>query len=286
MAAIFFAVLAHVGWGVGDVFGAVVSRRIGGYATTFWLLIVRIPVLAFYLPFDRDNLAALTWESLGWSAGLALVALVGAVLFFEALRVGNASLAGTIGSAFVVPTVLLSVIFLGETLSVAQALAVALITVGLVVTTLDVRVLRARQVVVDRGLVLALLAMLALGVYFAFIRLPVAQIGWFLPAYISFFFAPLVLLIMRFRKIPLQSPFARGVWRPFLILFSLAAVATFSYNIGVSLGYTAVVAPIAGSSPVTFAALSAWMFKETLPRRQLWGLVITLLGIVALSALA
>lgn len=286
MEAIFFAVLAHIGWGVGDLYGAVLSRRIGGYATTFWLLIVRVPVLAFYLPFDRENLAALTWTNVAWSSGLALVLLVGTVIFFEALRFGNASLVGTIGSAFVVPTVLLSVIFLGETLAWTQAGAVALITLGLVITTLDVRALRGQSQWLDRGLALALLAMLLLGVYFAFIRIPVEEIGWFLPAYISFLFAPVVLPIMRWRKVALQSPFTRESWRTFAIFFVLAAVANFSYNVGISLGHTAIVAPIAGSYPVLFAVLSAWMFRETLQRRQFWGLVITLVGIVTLSVLS
>jgi drug/metabolite transporter (DMT)-like permease len=282
MAAILFALVAHVGWATGDILGATVSRKIGGYSTTFWSYVVRIPVLALYLPFDLENVRAVTLLDIGVSGALSVVALVGTVFFFDAFRGGNASLVGTIGSAFTVPTVILSVIFFGERLDAYQTFAIVVIVVGLVITSLDLGTLR-QGVGLDRSVGMALLAMLCWGIYYALIRIPVERIGWFLPTYISFFFAPFVLLLMRMQRVPLRSPLAEGAGMAFIGMQVLVTAANFGYNIGITSGYTSIVAPIAGAYPILFVFISALTFKEPLKAQQLWGIVISLVGILALS---
>jgi drug/metabolite transporter (DMT)-like permease len=286
MDAILFALVTHIGWGTSDIFGVISSRKIGGYSTTFWSYLVRIPLLGLYIPFDMVNARALTLNNFLVSGVLSIILLAGTTFFFEAFRGSNPSLVGTIGSAFVVPTVILSVIFFNEKLDFYQSIAIAVITVGLVVTTLDFGSLRQRSLVVDRGVMLALLAMLFWGVYFAFIRIPVEEIGWFLPSYIGFFFAPFVLLMMKMKRVRLQLPTENGALVSFVALFLLGTAANFSYNLGISSGFTSIVAPIAGSYPILFVVLSSLLFKDPLKKQQIWGIVISLIGIVALSVLS
>ena len=50
MNAIFFALIAYVGWGTGDIFGAIASRRIGGYKTTFWVMLTAAVLFAPLIP--------------------------------------------------------------------------------------------------------------------------------------------------------------------------------------------------------------------------------------------
>jgi drug/metabolite transporter (DMT)-like permease len=178
--------------------------------------------------------------------------------------------------------VLLSVIFFGERLDWLQTLTIGVIVVGLVITSLDFGTVR-QGVIMQPGVVLALLAMLFWGIYFAFIRMPVEEIGWFLPAYIGFFFAPVVLVMMRVQRVTLQSPLSKGALGAFVAMVVLGTAANFGYNLGISSGYTSIVAPIAGSYPILFVCLSAWVFKERLQRQQFWGIAISLAGIVTLS---
>jgi drug/metabolite transporter (DMT)-like permease len=278
--------VAHVGWATSDIFAAMVSRKIGGYSATFWGYIVRIPFLAFFIPFDMENVRALTLSNFLISGLLSIVLLIGTAFFFDAFRGGNTSLVGTIGSAFVVPTVILSVIFFGERLDLYQTLAIGVIVVGLVVTSLDFESLRQRRNLMDRSVVLALLAMFFWGIYFAFIRVPVEQIGWFLPSYIGFFFAPFVLLMMRIQRITLEWPTANRAFPAFVATLLLGTAANLGYNLGISSGYTSTVAPIAGAYPVLFVILSSLIFKERLQRQQIVGIVVSLVGIVALSLLS
>lgn len=286
MEAILFALVAHVGWGTGDIFGAMASRKMGGYSITFWAYIIRVPLLALYIPFDMENVRAITPGNFLLSGLLAIIMLIGGALFFEAFQGTNVSLVGTIGSSFIVPTVILSVIFFQESLNFYQVLAIIVIVVGIVVTSLDFASLRQQGRVMDRGVVLALISALCMGLYFAFIRVPIEEIGWFLPTYISFLFAPCLLLVMKFQRITLRSPMTGGALLPFLGMVLLVTAANFGYNLGISSGYTSIVAPIAGAYPVLFVTLSALVFKESLKRQQLWGIVLSLVGIVSLSFLS
>src|SRR5215203_5397350 len=179
MEAILFGFVAHIGWATSDIFSAVVSRKIGGYSTTFWSNLIRIPLLALFILFDLENLRALTFNTFLLCGALAIISLIGGVCFFSAFQGGNASLVGTIASAFVVPTVILSVIFFGERLNAAQVVAIVVIVIGLVITSLDFESLRQGRRILDRSVALALCAMLIWGVYYAFIRIPVEEIGWF-----------------------------------------------------------------------------------------------------------
>lgn len=286
MDAILFALVAHVGWGTGDIFGAMASRKMGGYSITFWAYLIRVPLLALYIPFDMENVRALTVGNFLLSGLLAIIMLIGGALFFEAFQSSNVSLVGTIGSSFIVPTVILAMIFFQESLNSYQIFAIVIIIIGIVITSLDFASLRQQRVAMDQGVVLALISALCMGIYFSFIRVPVEEIGWFLPTYISFLFAPVLLLVMRVQRIQLRSPRTNGAFLPFIVMVVLVTAANFGYNLGISHGYTSIVAPIAGSYPVLFVTLSAFIFKETLQRQQLLGIVLSLVGIVSLSFLS
>ena len=68
-------------------------------------------------------------------------------------------------------------------------------------------------------------------------------------------------------------------------MMTLSTAANLGYNIGISSGYTSIVAPIAASYPVLFVILSSWYFREPLFRRQVVGIATSLVGIVALTLL-
>jgi uncharacterized membrane protein len=62
--------------------------------------------------------------------------------------------------------------------------------------------------------------------------------------------------------------------------------ATFALNYALSIGNTAIVAPIAGAYPTLFAVLSYLVFKEPINKQQWFGIVLTLIGIVTLSIIS
>src|SRR5206468_126741 len=102
----------------------------------------------------------------------------------EALKTSTASIVGTIGASFAGLVVIFSVFFLGESISPIQILAIILIFIGVFLCTFNVRDISDRKLVFDRGLLLALVAMFAWGIYFTFIKIPVQHFGWYWPSMI------------------------------------------------------------------------------------------------------
>src|SRR3989344_3481838 len=165
MQAIIFALISYLGWGIGDIFGTVATRRIGAYSTTFWYILLQVPIFGILIPFFTGHLQNLTLQILILNTTLGLI--------------------GTIGASFAALTVLLSIIFLGESVSLQQSLAIVIIFIGLGGSTLDIRNLINRKLIVDKGIWMGLIAMLSWGIYWAFIKIPIKELGWFWPGYIS-----------------------------------------------------------------------------------------------------
>lgn len=51
METIIFAIITYVGWGAGDVFGALISRKIGSYSAVAWFDLLFLAVSICLLPF-------------------------------------------------------------------------------------------------------------------------------------------------------------------------------------------------------------------------------------------
>lgn len=239
---------------------------------------------SFYIPFALpDLLNHVTFGLIMLLIFLSIIFYIGVVGFYEALHIENPSLVGTIDSSFVALTVILSLVFLKESITFYQLLFIALIFLGVVACSLDFRLLQQGKLHMSRGIILALIAMVAFGVYFTFLKVAIKQIGWFWPLYISDAFFPLLYLYMKRKRIPLYSPNHKGALKSLLTACVILSIGTFSFNIAIQRGLTAIVVPIGGAYPVVFVILAFLIFKEKITKQQLFGITATLFGIVLLS---
>lgn len=258
MEAIFFALISYFAWGSGVLVEAIVARRMSSYSLAFWSFTFSFIVTSFYVPFAIGSLAGLTWGIFLLNFTLALVGILfGTLLYYEALRIENRALVGTIASSFPIVAVILSIIFLGEKVSSIQIIATLLVFIGLFLASFDINQIRSKRFVFSKGILFAIIAMLMWGLYFAFIKIPVSKIGWFFPNYIAFSTFPLLLLYLKIRGKKLERPTKNNVFVPLIVSTILVRVAEFSYNLGISKGLVAVVAPIAGANPTLFVY---WLF--------------------------
>lgn len=284
--AIIFALIAFIGWGVGDIFGGIVSRKIGGYSSAIWTSVISLIIASFYIPFAGTPFQHITLQS-----GLILLILttIGAVpliTLYEGIKVGNASLVGTIGASFAALVVVLSIIFLGDKVNTNQVISIFIIFTGLTLSSLNLKTFNLKQLITDKGVIYAMISMIIWAVYFTFIRIPIREIGWFWPTYITFWGFPLALMYMHLKKIELKFPRDSKLFISSVLGAVLLSIGGFSFNIAVENGQTAIVAPISGAYPVLFASIAYFVFKDRLNKQQMYGIIITLLGIVLLSFLS
>ena len=283
MPVIVFALISYLGWGTGDIFGTIATRKIGSYSTTFWYLIFQIFLFSFLALFFLADLQNLTLPVLVLNLALGIIGTLGLIAFYEGLRIANASLVGTIAASFAALTVVLSIIFLGETITWPQAVSIIAIFAGVIISSLQFKELRNRNLLTNRGVLLAITTMIMWGIYWAFIKVPVRETGWFWPGFISLSSFPIILIFLKLRNLKLSMPSTKGVFLPLLANAVLLGVGSFSFNFALGKGLTAIVAPIAGSYPTLFVVLAFLVFRDSITRQQIFGIVITLIGIVLLS---
>lgn len=286
MPAIFFALISYLGWGIGDILVAVTARRIDPYSASFYSMLLTVILFSPYALFSLGQLSKFTTPLFLLNLLLAILLVVGIIAYREALRIGNVALVGTIGSAFSAVTTILAVIFFREYLTAMQISMVTVIFLGLFLSIFDIKQVLKRKIRFDRSIMLALVSMLTWGIYFAFVKIPVREVGWFWPFYISFMFFPILYIVMRVRLIPLSKPTINHAFVPLVVSTLTARVAEFSFSLGISKGLTSIVAPIAGANPTLFVLLAFLVFKDPITRQQIAGIVTTLIGIVALSFLS
>lgn len=284
--AILFAILAYIGWGVGDIIGVIYTRKVGGYATTLWSYIFRTVLFAFAIPFLLPTFGHLTVANISLTIILSIIFIIGVAISFEAYESTNASLVGTICASFVVPAIFLSVVFLHDTLRFPQLLAIFLIIIGLILSALDLDTFKTKKLVIDKGIKLAFIVMILWGIYFSFIQIPVKQLGWFLPSYAAYLVFPVVFLAMRMKKIAVPAPTKNHGLLALLGFTALSSLGNVAYNLGIARGYVSVVVPIAGSYPTIFVLLAFLIFKDKLKKSQWLGIIVSLVGIVTMSFLS
>ena len=124
------------------------------------------------------------------------------------------------------------------------------------------------------------------GIFWSLIRIPVERIGWFWSMYPLYPFFVILLFLKSFKRVNFSD---LKKTNNLLImgagcLFTLSA--NFGFNLGLTHGYTSIVAPIAGASPVIFVILSRIVFKERLTNQQKMGIILTLAGIVSIGVSA
>lgn len=285
MSYIYFALMAFFGWGVGDIFGTIAARKMGAFSSLIWSYGLRLLIFSAYIPFAWHLLHNYSVGLVALNLVLATLLLSGWLAFNEGLRIANPSIVGTIASAYIALVVLLSLIFLGESLTAPQVLAILSVFIGLIFVGLDFSVFRKINFL-SHGVALAIIAMIGWGIYFTFVKILVRHVGWFWPNYISFSLLLVLVAFSKLRKITIKSPLQVNSTFPLLATVILTATAEFSFNFAISRGQSSVVAPIAGSNVMLFVLLSSLVFHEAITSRQKVGVGLLLAGIVALSAIS
>lgn len=286
MLGIIFALIAFFGWAVGDIFGTFATRRLGSLMTSAWGMAAGLLTAGLFIPFVLRDHVQFTPEILIINVLIGLVFVIGLICFNEGLRVGNPSVVGTISASFAAVVVVLSIIFLKEQINFNQILAIILIFLGVILSGFDFN-LKKDKSKLSKGIIYALITMVAWGVYYAFIKLPVEQIGWFWPQMITLSLFPLIFYFIRKREGKIIMPVYKDGSLLLVVMNGvLVGGGEFAYNFAISHGYVVIVAPIAGSYPVLFVILASLFFKEQITKEQKYGILTTLLGIVFLSILS
>ncbi len=285
---ILYGLAPFFGWALGDIFGAIASRKIGSFATTIWVFIMSFLLLTLYSPLIGTSqlISGFTWPLFILNITLGIFYVSGNFAVNEAFVRTNPTLVGTIIAAFPALVLVLSVIFFHDPITPAHIAIISIIFLGVFLSTFDFSILKSKIRVTDSGVLFALYGMLSFALVFTFLRVISDKIGWFWPLYIALLPGLLILIIMRRKKVIWINPRKTNVLVPILISAVTLRTGDIVFNSGLHTGLARIVVPFAGSYPVLFAILAFFIFKDPVKKQQLAGIFITLIGIVCLSLIS
>jgi drug/metabolite transporter (DMT)-like permease len=283
---IIFGLVAMLGWGVGDIFPALASRKIGALKTYFWTRIVGLSLASLYFFKTQESFPL----ELGFILPLVLAGIldfIGSVSFFKGFNLGQVSIVAPVSSSWALITVILSVLFFKERLSLLQAGCVFLIMVGIWLVSLDLKGLKSnKKIDFHQGVKQALIAMLSWGLMaFLFVLASRKSGGWYLPI---MFYRSVGVLVFCFYRLASHQPFGLGRQKPLFFKLIIPSglfdiVANLSFNFGSLIGLASVVSPIASAFGAVTAIMGVICFKEKLFPPQILGIISIISGIVILS---
>lgn len=216
-----------------------------------------------------------------------LAGLAGAlayVFYYEGMHGGTVGLIGTVSAAYPVPTVILSLALLGETLVLAQAAGIALVLLCVLLLAWE---RGAERTNLRRSVGLALLAFLAWGFWGFLAKVAVGGIGE--GNVFGFYSLANVLVLLAYVPLTREHTGApvhgwnRSLSIGVLTVF-LSAAGAVSITLAYAFGPASLVSPVSGSYPVVATIAAHFVLKEAFGWRQGTALLLFLAGIFLIAA--
>ncbi len=245
----------------------------------FFVSLILLVALLFYLSSSNFDVTFIVLVF-----GIAVLGYFSVKYLFKALRVGKVGVVSPISNSAVVLTVLLSVIFFKEQLSLLQVVAIALVIFGVLLNSVDFKHFRESNIFDKRsGVAYALVTFVLWGFIFFFSKIHVSVLGPFLSA----FLIELGILVYSYLDIRVSKMRLKRVSSKELFLFIvsaiLAATGTLFYNLGVQVGVVSIVAVLSFSNPIAATFYSKVVNKETLKLKEMAALILIVLGVALVT---
>jgi len=156
---IIFAFGAMIFWGVGDFFIQRTTRAIGNIEALAWIGIIgSIGITPFIL---EELPSAFTTSNLIFLATLGLIVFLATIFNFEALKKGKLSVIDVVLTLELPITIILSVLFFSEIVSMLQAIMILFTLTGIII--ISTKEFSIKKHILEKGVYIALIAALLTG---------------------------------------------------------------------------------------------------------------------------
>lgn len=273
-------------WGFADYAAGLCARRVGAVRTAFAMQATGL-----------ISFAVVVWLLGGWPAFdagmvpfaimLGVLGVISVAALYRGLALGPVAVVAPVVASYVVITVVLVVIFLGERLTTAQVLAASVVFVGVVLTSTDARELRVTLGRPVPGVRIGLLATLGFGLWSAVFAIATRQYQWI--AMILLLRATSFVFVGSFiaaRRIDLRVFGARTSLALGTTVGVLDTLANVFFARGIESGYASLAATGTGMYPIVPAVLGMLALGERLAPNQIVGIVVLVIGLATLGAVS
>ncbi len=270
-------------WGLGTLAAKPGTDRLGPRTMGIGTILVEgaafgiIGLLLVHEPLPGNPLFAAAAVGAGVFGG------IGYLFFYEGMRVGTVGIVGTISAACPMLTVVLSVVFLSETLGLSQVAGIGLIMLCILVLAYDPKHPSASR---RAAVLLSLAGFFVWGIWGFLVKSSVAALGegnldLLLAA--GYLGVTATYAMLRRAPKPAADPPTRESWTLGLFVFLAGGLSAVALTVAYDLGPAAIVAPVSGTYPIIATLAAAGLLKEKLDWRIAVALIAFGLGIVLLA---
>ncbi len=275
--AIVFALSAAFAWGCADFIGGVASRRLGVLTVLLLVEVGGLIVIGLITLVLQPEMLPLDLSLMALGSGL--VGVCGLGLFYRALAVGTMSVVAPITATGAVLPVAIGVIG-GERPATLQWVGLAVIIVGVVLASREQSSVEADAEAQRTSVVLALLAALCFGAFFALSSVPAEESVPWTVMFIRLAPVPFLAVLWWQRGSELPS---RKLGLGLMAAGCIDLAATSLIALANAAGDLSIVSVVASMYPVTTVMLAAVILHERLLPSQYVGVVLAFLGIGAVA---
>jgi drug/metabolite transporter (DMT)-like permease len=278
---------AALSWGLADYFAALSSRRTGALRVVLGFHLVATALLALAVFGSGDGISDVSGRDLVWFAFVGALGWLSYLAFYRALAIGPISIVSPIVSAYAAVTVVCAVLISNERLAGGEAIAVAVVLLGVVLASSDLRQVRAIERLAAVGLVLALATAVLIGSFVYGVAYFSDEYGWLVPIFLARALSTVFILGTAIQagewRFPTQSRTLIGMIAFIAVVDTIGYVA---FNFGVRHADTSIVATAAAPYSVVPIAAGVLLIHERPSRAQWVGIALVIAGLVLLGLVA
>lgn len=279
---LFFALIAAFTFGVGQVF---IKKGYDHFSPLWNVIIDAAFTILIYIP-----IAFLLGVSLDITPfHILMITLISTlyIFFYYAIEHGNLSLSGTIFATYPLFTILLSLLFLREKVSLFQAIMIVLIITGvLLLSYVPGTVQKIKNVSKKRWLTWAIFGSFTTGFgdFLSKVTLNNMQISSYLLLFALVF--PITCMFFwifdkKGRMFPRTISFKKVRWT--LFGTAMLSVGVLAISFAFSLGKASLVAPISSSYIGITVLLSYFFLKESISKKQVIAICMIAIGVAFIN---
>lgn len=272
---------AALAFGISTIAYSRATRLLGPFVVLGWVMLVGIAIVAPAVPLFGLPVA-FTGDTILWLALVGFGNTVGLVLEFLAFRRGQVGIVATIASTEGAIAAVFAVLA-GEPLSAAVALALAVVVVGVVMTTLipgEIESLEAPSTRMAAALATGAAILFGAGLFATGRVGDAVPLVWILvPARAIGVFGVALPLAAR-RRLPLERAAV-----PFILIAGIAEVVGFTSFAAGARDQVAIAAVLVSQFATVSLVLGYLLFRERVTRLQLVGIVLVIVGVASVAAL-
>ena len=282
-----FGLVTALGWGFADLFAALSGRRIGSWATVVLANASAAAVISVVLFAVQPSFEGMD-SVLVWLVPNSLLVVLAYLSLYRALELGPLAILSPLLASYALIPILLSVALLDESLTPLQVVGIAVTMIGAMLTSADLRAVRAGTARVPEGLTWGVAAALLFGVATFTIGWAAQEVSaipvlWVArtTAFGVFLVGALALKLLRGRTFAGSVPVSA-----FALPLALGAVdvlGTLSYSYGAEVGLVSVVSAVSATYPVIPVFGGIRLLGERPAPSQYGGVALVVTGLVLLG---